>query len=557
MQTKRVLVQAGYTSALACGCLVQAVPVAAQSQQPMNVVLIYIDDLNVTPQALTPNIDALAAQGTYFNRAYAPVAVCGASRSAIMSGVLPVKGEDSSALGAPPNVQTLPDTFRDAGYMTASYGKVYHSTSHDADAWTEGTWRVVSQWQNKNPVDPVSGYGPAYEIAVGPTNLIYGDERTADQVVQDMSVFTDSGTPFFMGVGFERPHLAFTAPQQYWDLYDPNQIVLPTDRSPPVNSISFLRGSGEIMSYAGIPDLTGLYRLDDTFSDELRRNLIHGYMAAISYADAQVGKVLEALDDPNGDGNTSDSVRDNTIIALTSDHGFLLGDHGMWGKHNVFDKSLRVPMVIVDPRRDAGNESDALVSAMDLYPTLATLAGLDTPAHVEGNDLTPLLTDPNRPWADYVYGHYNASDSIRTDRYRYILIGSQEAVFDMQLDPSESINIAPTMDPVILNQLRAMMQAHFANGFAAVTQQAGDLDGDGSIDQQDLNLLIAHFGQQVAPYSLIDGDINGDGQVGIRDLDTLLANWTGPGAPSTVPEPTSLLALGAGALMLTRRRRTR
>ena len=324
-----------------------------------------------------------------------------------------------------------------------------------------------------------------------------------------------------MAVGFDRPHLPFNAPDTYWNMYDPNTIVLPTDRAPPMGSPSSLVGSGELTQYGGVPNMQ-TRNTDGAFSDSLRRNLIHGYLASTTYTDAQLGRVIQALDDPDGNGDQSDSIRDNTIIALVTDHGYHLGEHGFWGKHNLLNKAVEVPIVISDPRQSgtAGQSSNALVSLMDVYPTLASLADLNTPGHVEGNDLTRLLVAPNRTWAEYVYSHFNNGDSIRTDQYRYIQwTNGQESLYDLIADPGETqdvINTAPAED---VNHLRSLLDTHFDNGWQPFPPDApnenADFNNDGKVSGLDFLILQRGFGIGTTPG---EGDADGDSDVDRDDL---------------------------------------
>ncbi len=553
-----------------CGAWLVAASAASAQNPPVNIVMIILDDLRADAGGLlqTPHIDALAGQGVSFTRAYAPAPICGASRAAFLSGVLPVRGENSAANASPPNVTTLPDTLVAGNYRTRSLGKVYHNTgstatsgaADDLNGWTDGVWRSSIDWlhwQNQNPTDPSTGRGPAFESGQGVEDDFYADGDTANQAIQDIGTLSQTGQPFFMAVGFDRPHLPFNAPDRFWDIYDPNDIVLPTNRSAPAGAPASINGSTELTSYGGIPDLTA-NNTDGNFSDELRRNLIHGYLASTSYADAQVGRVLAALDDPNGDGDTSDSIRDNTIVALVGDHGYHLGEHGFWGKHNLLDTSLRVPLIVSDPQRadTAGQTSDALVSLMDVYPTLASLASLGTPGHVEGNSLVPLLAEPDREWAEYVYSHYNNGDSIRTDQYRYIqYTNGQEALFDLVADPGETQNVLNTAPAADVAYVRDILAAHFTNGWQPyLTGTFGDLNGDGNIDLTDYADFLDGLNTSLAgltnAQAYARGDLNGDFVTNLRDFilfrqayDTANGDGALLNAINGVPEPSSVIAL--------------
>ena len=462
---------------------------------------------------------------------------------------------------------------RQHGYRTTSLGKVYHNTgvtatsgpADDLDGWSEGVWRSSIDWlhwQNRSPIDPNSGRGPAYESGVGVEDDFYADGDTANQAIQQITSLSQESEPFFMAVGFDRPHLPFNAPDRYWDMYDPNDIQLPTDRSPPSASPSSLNGSGELTSYGGIPNMASR-NTDANFSDDLRRNLIHGYLASTSYTDAQVGRVLAALDDPDGNGDSSDSIRENTIIALVSDHGYHLGEHGFWGKHNLLETALHVPLIVSDPRQaaTAGQTSAALVSAMDIYPTLASLASLNTPGHVEGNDLSPLLGTPDRAWAEYVYSHFNNGDSIRTDRYRYIQwTNGQESLFDLIDDPGETQNVLATAPAADVAHVRQLLADHFENGWQPYPPVlAGDLNGDNAVDLVDYGMYLsglqADLSGLTANEAYARGDINRDGVNNLADFLLFRQAFdaaNGEGAfvalVNGVPEPGTIVILGTGCL---------
>ena len=272
---------------------------------------------------------------------------------------------------------------------------------------------------------------------------VYQDGKVANKTIEDLKHFGDSDAPFFLACGFWRPHLPFNAPQKYWDLYDPEKLTLAPNRFSPVNLSELCQNSTEMFEYAaieGFPD-------DSAF----HRKALHGYYASVSYVDAQVGKVLDALEN-NG-------LAENTIVVLMGDHGWNLGEHNFWGKHNTLQNSLRAPLILKDPSSSKGIHSSALVQYIDIYPTLMDLLGLELPEHLEGRSLTPLLKHPSTEWNDALYFFWNDKKrinekvilvdaiSIKTDRFLYTEWLDNGKVVDCMLfdhsnDPQENVNIA-------------------------------------------------------------------------------------------------------------------
>jgi iduronate 2-sulfatase len=263
--------------------------------------------------------------------------------------------------------------------------------------------------------------------------------------------------PFFMGVGFVNPHVPFVAPRRYWDLYDPGSIPLPKNAYPPRGAPSFAATTGaDFYWYATSPK-------EHKVTPAFGRAALHGYLAAISYVDAQVGLLLDELD--------RQGLRDNTIVALFGDNGYYMGEHGWWGgKHNNYEGATRCPLIVSAPGLPtAGRRTRALVEFVDLYPTLAGLAGLTTPTNLEGTDCTPLLRDPERPWKGAAFSQYPRGNimgtAMRTERYRYVewraksgRITARE-LYDHAADPGENENVADRADAALLTDLAARLAA--------------------------------------------------------------------------------------------------
>ena len=472
--------------------------VARSSASPRpNLLFIAVDDLK--PQLgcygaswmKTPNIDRLAAKSRVFNRHYVQVATCGASRHALLTGLRPVVEtdygnrpfKDHKTELAAREVESFPHMFKQNGYKTVVVGKVSHS-GHDSGADLPRSWSEViplkRRWGERhnfinayvNPDPEVRNKGYAFE-ATPVDDKGYPDGWVAEHAVNALGELKDQ--PFFLAVGFFKPHLPFNAPQKYWDLYDPEEIpAIPHPELPEgVNPSMSLHPSFELMGQYDVPD----GGLEDP---EYIRTLRHAYSAAVSYTDAQVGKVLDELDRLE--------LSENTIVVLWGDHGWHLGDLGIWGKHTAFEHALRSPLILRTPDlKQPGVSSDALIETVDIYPTLADLFGLPAPEGLGGDSFTNILNRPDvngpeaafgyhRPWA-YKNSPYKSgpwAKTIRTDRYRFVRwtteIEGGEVVqlelYDHKNDPQESRNIAdqhPEIVRAMLSRLAAEREPGHAN----------------------------------------------------------------------------------------------
>jgi iduronate 2-sulfatase len=430
-------------------------PVAKPSK--MNVLFIAVDDLRPELNCYgcthirSPHIDALAASGMMFERAYCMVPVCGASRASLMTGIRPSRHRFVNYLTRAdkdaPDIVALNAHFRNNGYHTISNGKIFHHRDDCLPGWSEEPWRPrIGGYQlaesrelaTKNAQLPGRRRrGPPYEAAPADDND-YPDGRTATKSIEDLKRLSTTQQPFFLAVGFLKPHLPFVAPQKYWDMYDRRNIKLPRNyRIPKDAPRQAIHNSGELRAYAGIPP-KGL------LDDEMARALIHGYYACVSFVDAQVGRVLDALD--------ALGLAKNTIVILWGDHGWNLGDHTMWCKHCCFESSMRVPLIVRAPQLPTAAKSAALVEFIDIYPSLCELTGIDPPTHLEGTSFVPLLKNPDAPWKQVAIGRFHAGDTICTDRFRFTeysaASGKLEAsmLYDHQLDPLENVNISEQAD---------------------------------------------------------------------------------------------------------------
>jgi len=414
-----------------------------------NVLFIAIDDLRPelgcygSPIAITPHLDKLAERSLLFERAYCNVPVCGASRASLFTGLYPIGTKrfakfDTKIDEDEPGAVTLPQVFKDAGYTTLSNGKIlHHATDAQDRSWSEPAWKTKGGGARgllPETREKLSKRGRGYILeAADVEDDAYPDGRIARRTIDNLKRLAKEGKPFFLGCGFMKPHLPFYAPKQYWDLYDPAKIPLADNRYMPKDAPPALRGSGEYRGYH-LGEL-------EVNSDRWHREMKHGYLACISYVDAQVGRVLSELNELG--------LADNTIVVIWGDHGFHLGEHNFWGKHNTLDHAARVPLIIHVPtagmkNNAAGRKTASLVETVDLFPTLCELAGLKPPKAIQGRSMTPLFTDPTMPFRTSVYFRYRSADAVITEQFAYSRFDTTAGgrmLFDHTRDPGENRNV--------------------------------------------------------------------------------------------------------------------
>ena len=405
-----------------------------------NVLFFFVDDLRVQlgcygrTAVKSPNIDRLAAGGTLFARAYCQQAVCAPTRASVLSGLRP-DGTGIYDLEHPlrtmdKNVVTLPQFFRARGYETVTIGKVYHHYNDDKENWSrqpqvKGAQYVLPETQEylrkrteEGRAKGLTGTalsrfarGPATECADVPDEA-YADGGIAAAAIEQLRELRDK--PFFLCCGFLKPHLPFCAPKRYWDLYQREQFAVSPRKKPDDMPPIALGDFGELRAYTDIPNVGPL-------DDEGTQRLIHGYHAAVSFTDAQVGKVLAELERLG--------LADNTIVVIWGDHGWKLGEYGSWCKHTNFELDTHVPLIVRGPGIAAGQRRDEIVEMLDVYPTLADLTGAQPPAHCQGASLRPLLkpgASAAPEWKNFALSQYPRGQdgpvmgySLRWDRWRY------------------------------------------------------------------------------------------------------------------------------------------
>lgn len=432
---------------------------AAETTPRRNILFIAADDLGPylgcygDPHARTPCIDALAARGMVFRRSYVQQAVCAPSRNALLTGIRPesmgIYDLATFFRDRAPDVVTWPQAFRQAGWECQSLGKIEHmghGNHPDPQSWSVPTWHPPRGYDAKRPgvTDPARNNPPKMGhswsvVSDDPSKL--ADAAIAAKAVQRLDQLKDR--PFLLAIGFIRPHLPFVAPKQCYDLYDPATLpVFPVDAGLAHGAPAFsANGNSELRSYRDIDDTRALTEAE-------ARALVHGYYAAVSWVDQQVGVVLDELDRLG--------LRDSTTVVLWGDHGFHLGDHGLWCKHTNLETATRNPLIIAGPGVATG-VSDALVETIDVFPTLCRLAGVPVPPTAQGTDLQPLLTNPAARVHEAVYHCYprKAADgtpllgqAVRDERFRYIewqpMAGGPAVareLYDYQTDPAETASL--------------------------------------------------------------------------------------------------------------------
>jgi len=391
--------------------LISSTAYAAQK----NVLFIAVDDLKPTigaygdAVAKTPNIDRLASRGLLFESAYTNQTLCSPSRNALLTGIGPatlgIYNLDVNFRESAPDAITLPQQFIRHGYRAEAIGKLFHvgqGNHDDARSWSVPLVRPAAPTyalaenqlpagqRNANPNQRLRG--APYESA-DVADDFYADGKIAAETIARLEAAKGRPeTPFFIGAGFLRPHLPFVAPKKYWDLYDPAKLKRASFRTAPEGSPAVAyRKNGELASYKSDEN-------PDKLSDEEQTKLLHGYYAAVSYTDAQIGKLLDALDRLG--------LTENTIIVLWGDHGWHLGDHGLWAKMTNFEQATRIPFIISAPGvTKSGSRTKALVQSLDVYPTLLELAAVPAPdskPKLEGTSLVPVLKDPAATVHDHV-----------------------------------------------------------------------------------------------------------------------------------------------------------
>lgn len=460
------------------------------AQQPYNVLFLLVDDLRPSIGAFgdkfahSPQIDRLAQTAHVFHRAYTNQAVCVASRYNLLLG------SRSTSTGLYdfgrafrdfyPGAVTMPEHFKRQGYYTAAIGKVFHvghNTYNDEQSWSVAhEYDLVVEYADKSNVGATREealfanvpWNQANQLMKGKawecldvSDETYADGRVAQKAMERLTTLKAQNQPFFLAVGFARPHLPFSVPKKYWDLYNPDEIPMPQDQKNPKGSLPYAnKRDGEIVQYLEIPSAAE----SDPFPDSLTRKLIHGYYAGVSYVDAQIGKVLAKLRETGLDKNT--------IVVLWGDHGYLLGEMGMWTKHVNHELANRIPLIIHLPGTEGRVDTEALIETVDIYPTLTALCGLPRPngdQPMDGKSFADFLAHRGAEPRQYIYHCFpregRLGRAIRDARYRLIawkpLHGREDEqyeLYDYKDGLVEKENIWSADSPIFL-RLKALLDS--------------------------------------------------------------------------------------------------
>lgn len=488
---------AGIFGGLLGGGLLGGCRLGGTKRRP-NVLFIIVDDLRPelgcygNREIKTPRFDRFAGEGTLFTHTHCQAAACSPSRASVMTGLRP----DSTrvwSLGEEfrktiPDVVTMPQHFHKFGYHTVALGKIFHNHMPDRISWDEPDLRpaeyltaelidrdpesfyydeelkkelaaVRAERIKANPAKYSGGwaYGRSTESSDAPDNAFYDGAQT-DLALATLKRIKDENQPFYMALGYFRPHLPFVAPKKYWDLYDRNSLSLASN--------PYLPKDAPVMAADSNYELTGCYDLEFvrhpsvySLPEDIARRLKHGYYASVSYIDACLGRVLDGLKEMGLD--------ENTIVVLWGDHGYKLGEHNAWTKQTNYNIDTRVPLIVRAPGVGSpGRVCDKLTELVDLYPSLCDLAGIDIPGIMEGRSFKPLLRDPGREWKTAVFSQYHRRPNVSpdgkrymgfsmvTERFHYVewrtwdndnkTAGDLAAVelYDNAADPDENVNIA-------------------------------------------------------------------------------------------------------------------
>lgn len=460
-----------------------------ETPQKPNVLFICVDDLRTElgcygeEHIKSPNLDKLAQEGFLFTHHYVGVPTCGASRHCVLTGQYPVSlaytknGITASTTALAPETET-PETFihqlKRSGYYTVGIGKISHHPDGNVYGYLDApidNLELPYSWNEMLLDDKKwgSGHNAFFGYADGSNrntlnkevkpyecadvdDTAYVDGLTANLAIKKLKELKAKNQPFFLGVGFFKPHLPFTAPKKYWDMYNEADLPLAPFAGIPENSSkAALQNSGEFNQYKLGEEKASL---NATVSDAYARKIRHAYFACVSYVDAQIGKVLDELE--------KQGLAENTIVVLWGDHGWHLGDHMVWGKHTIFDRALHSPFMMRIPGMENGKQIDKVVSSTDIYPTLIELCGTSVKHNLDGESLISLCKNPeDENWRNTAYSYWGSGYSVRTPNYRlmqYFKNGTTTVeLYDHKNDPNETVNIAAER-PEIVNELLPVLE---------------------------------------------------------------------------------------------------
>lgn len=417
-----------------------------EAQARPNVLFIAVDDLRPAlgafgdPTARTPNLDRLCSRGVRFERAYCQFPLCNPSRTSLLTGRFPITTGVQDNLkyfrDTQPEIETLPQAFRRAGYVTARVGKIFHGGIDDQASWVEGGEMGAA----RAPRAPgqQAQYRAASDrwVAQDAEETTHPDHRAASRAIELLEKHRQG--PFFLALGFAKPHSPLIAPKRYFDLFESAKMPLPATFSEELRQVEG--------APAGALSPNGDLFIQRRASEQDARDMIRAYHACTAFIDAQVGRVMEALDRLR--------LRENTIVVFFGDHGYHLGEQGKWSKHSsLYEPGTRVPIIAAGPGIRAGGRCLRTTGLIDLYPTLADLCGVQTQPGLQGHSLRPLLTDPNAAWAHpartWARSRPGQGETLRTERYRLTVWDEGRngvELYDYEKDPAEKRNLAADPD---------------------------------------------------------------------------------------------------------------
>ena len=509
----------------------------ADAEGQYNVLFIIADDLRPLlgcyghPEIHTPNIDKIANRGTLFNRAYCQYPLCSPSRISMMTGLrietTRILNNRTDLRKTLPDAVTLPQHFKTHGYHTQSLGRVFTlpRLQDDEYSWSVPSWRPI--WI---PYDiPTTPSLQVLDVADDELE----DGKIAKRAVEVLEQIKDE--QFFLTLGFFQPHLPHKIPKRYFELYDDQILDLPVSSQPPKDVPNrALNNWNAIRAYQDLPSGT------EPLSDAKTLELIRAYVAATSYMDAQIGRVLSQLD--------SLGLTENTVIVFCGDHGYHLGEHGIWGKQTLFEVSLHSPLVVSIPGKQS-RRTDVFAELVDIYPTLCDACHLPIPAELEGISMMPVIEQPTRAWKTAAFSQFGGGAhggiSIRTERYRYTEWGQNGSrgveLYDYEANPDETVNIASLPENAeLVAHLSERLHAGWREALPDGHQQIPvpqtlpwDINDDGIVNIQDLVLVSNSFGVEIPEHLKVD--VNKDGRVDIIDLLLVAAHFGESSTPAAPP----------------------
>ncbi|MDX9880469.1 MAG: sulfatase [Prolixibacteraceae bacterium] len=452
---------------------------ANKSAPRKNVLFIIVDDLRPeigcygSKMVKSPHMDKLAGEGILFSRSYCQVPICGASRASLMSGLRPTTTRfrvwNSRVDVDVPGQVTLPQLFKQNNYYTLSNGKVFHeSQDSEEESWSEPAWLAPlshKAFLDDSTINYIGGKennqrGPWFEAA-DIDDFQYTDGQIAMKTINDLKRMKKENKTFFIACGFYRPHLPFYVPKKYWDLYDRDSISIAKNRYLPEGIPSSLRASPDFNLYH-----TGNIEYN---SDEFHRTARHGYYACVSYIDQLVGYLLQTLKDLKLD--------DETIVLLIGDHGWHLGEHNLWSKHNLFHNALLSPMILKVPGEPSGLKISHITEFVDIFPSLIDFTNLDVSDNVlmslQGNSIKPLLNNKDTQWKKTAFSRFENGETLITEKYTYTEYvknnGEMERmIYNLEEDPEENINLlAKPGNENLMIRLDHLLHSGWKNSFNA------------------------------------------------------------------------------------------